>query len=230
MPGQSFAGNFVQMLPENCVINTTPPTFAGISGTTPNTDGSITATWAAGSTAGKDPIEYEIFIALGVVSAAALFLSTNKVTISPSGTLSKRIFTLADQTTYLVNGQQYTMGVRAVDSQGYTETNTVIQTPTAIASGNLPVVYQTVATNLIATEVLLAADHVNFQGDHTNFQSDHTNFQGDHTNFQTDHANFVADIAALEAVSSSLAAGGGLGMTVEQPELFMTVTIEEVIP
>lgn len=217
MPGQSFAGNFDQLLPQNCVVNTTPPTFAGISGTTPNTDGSITATWLAGSTSGKDPIEYEIYITTGVVSAGALFVSTNKATISPSGTTSKKIFTLADQTTYLVNGQQYTMGVRAVDSQGYTETNVALQTPTAVASGNLPVVYQTLATNIAATEVLLAADHVNFQGDHTNFQTDHTNFQaddaafdadhaafqGDHTNFQTDHTNFQTDHSNLQTDHSN---------------------------
>lgn len=151
---QGFAGISSQLLPNAAISDLTPPTFAGITGATPNTDGSITALWSAASDA-TPPIEYNIYIALGVVSAAALFVPGNLVTISPALTTSKRIFTLADQTTYLVNGQQYTMGVRAKDAVGNIDTNLVIQTPTAIASGNLPVVLQTLATDLDA--VLAAA-------------------------------------------------------------------------
>lgn len=151
---QGFAGISSQLLPNAAISDLTPPTFAGITGATPNTDGSITALWSAASDA-TPPIEYNIYIALGVVSAAALFVPGNLVTISPALTTSKRIFTLADQTTYLVNGQQYTMGVRAKDAVGNIDTNLVIQTPTAIASGNLPVVLQTLATDL--DSVLAAA-------------------------------------------------------------------------
>jgi hypothetical protein len=97
------------------------------------------------------------------------------------------------------------MGVRAVDAVGNSDTNTALQTPTAIASGNLPSVFQTIATNLAATEVLLAGDHTNFQADHVNFQADHADFQADHVNFQSDHADFVADLATLNAYLTTLA-------------------------
>lgn len=202
MASQYFQGKFSQLVPNAAISDTTAPTFSGITSTTPNTDGSITASWSAASDA-TAPIEYLIYIALGSVSAASLFVSGNLVTISPALTLSKRIFTLADQTTYILNGQIYTLGVRAKDAVGNINTNTAISTATAIASGNLPTVLQTTATQLAATEVLLAADHVNFAADHATFQSDHTNFQSDHTSFLADHANFVADDAAFDSDHSA---------------------------
>lgn len=154
MAAQYFAGLFYQSTPNASVSDLTPPTFAGITGTTPNTDGSITASWSPASDA-TGPIEYNIYIALGVVNAATLFQASNLVKIAPAGTTSTRVFTLADQSTYLVNGQQYTMGVRARDAVNNMDSNTALQTPTAIASGNLPVVLQTLATDLDA--VLAAA-------------------------------------------------------------------------
>jgi hypothetical protein len=151
---QYFAGLFSFLAPNAAVTDLTPPTFAGITGNTPNTDGSISVAWSLASDA-TPPIEYLVYIALGSVSAATLFQTTNLTRIAPAGSTSTKIFLLADQTTYLVNGQQYTVGVRAKDAVGNIDSNTVIQTPTAIASGNLPVVLQTLATDLDA--VLTAA-------------------------------------------------------------------------
>lgn len=148
MAGQLFAGRFIQKLPQNCAVNTTPPAFSGITSITTNVNGSLQANWSAGTTSSKDPIEYLIYIALGSVSAATLFQSSNLVTMSPSGTTSRKVFTLANQTTYLIKNQIYTMGVRAKDSQGYTETNTAILTATATGYVDLPSVYQDIADQL----------------------------------------------------------------------------------
>ncbi|MBL0233228.1 MAG: hypothetical protein IPQ08_06145 [Chitinophagaceae bacterium] len=152
---QYSAGASYQLVPSACIVDITPPTFTGISSLTASTDGSLTANWPL-ATDTTPPIEYIIFIALGSVSAGALFVNSNIVTIAPSGVISKKIFTLADQTTYLVNGLTYTVGVRAKDALGNINTNTVILMVVATGSGNLPVVFQTIATDLAATEILLA--------------------------------------------------------------------------
>lgn len=216
---QYFYDVLEQKVSYTSITDATPPTFAGITSVTPNSDGSITAAWSAGSTP-KTPLEYEIFIALGSVSAATLFQASNLQKIVPTGTTSTKVFMLADQATYILNGATYTLGVRAKDALGYEDSNTAILTTTAIASGNLISIFQTVAASLAATETSLATDHANFQSDHanfqadhanfqadhtafgtdhTNFQGDHTNFQGDHTNFQGDHTNFQADHTALQS-------------------------------
>jgi hypothetical protein len=217
-PATYFLGSSIVQKPAPAALpSSTAPVFAGIVSATPNTDGSITAAWAAGTTV-NPPIEYIVYIAVGSVSPAALFVSANAQRCVPTSVLSTRIFTLADQTTYLINGQTYTLGVRARDAYSNTETNTVIQTATAIASGNLPAVLQTLVASLAVTDANLSTDHANFQVDHANFQSDHTNFQsdhtnfqadhlafqGDHSNFQTDHANFQTDHTNLAATAADL--------------------------
>ena len=208
-PSVYFAGPISILLSNACVFNITPPTFSGISSVTPNTDGSITVNWSLASDS-STPVEYLVYIALGSVSAATLFQSSNLVRINPAGTTTTRIFLLGDQSTYLVNGSTYTLGVRAKDAVGNINTNNAILTATAIASGNLPSVYQSVATQLqntetafAATEVLLAQDHVNFQADHTNFQSDHANFQTDHSNLSSDHIALAADLVVFSGYLST---------------------------
>lgn len=202
-PSTYFAGPFSILSPNSCVYDVTPPTFSGVSSLTPNTDGSITVAWALATDA-TPPIDYLIYIALGSVSAATLFQTSNLTRISPSGTTSTRVFLLGDQSTYLVNGSTYTVGVRARDAVGNINTNTVVATTVAIASGNLPSVYQSLATNIAATEVLLAQDHTNLNQDHVNFQGDHANFQGDHTSFQSDHTNFQSDHASFQGDHANL--------------------------
>lgn len=156
MYAQYFADLFSHRVPNASVSDTTAPTFAGITGAVANTDGSLTAQWSAATDA-TPPIEFIIYIALGSVNAAALFQSANIVTISPANTLSKNVINLADQETYLVKGEQYTLGVRAKDALGNINTNTAIQVITAVASGNLPEVYQQIATDLQITESFLGS-------------------------------------------------------------------------
>lgn len=157
MGSQYFAGKFSQLVPAACLVDLTPPTFAGISSVGANTDGSLSCGWLSATDA-STPVEYLIYIALGSVSAGALFVSGNLQKIVPSGALSTRVFMLADQTTYLLNGQTYTLGVRAKDALGNVNTNTALLTVMAVASGNLPTVLQATATALAATEVDLVAD------------------------------------------------------------------------
>lgn len=198
MASQYFAGLFSALTSKACTVDTTPPTFAGITGATPNSDGSIGVAWAL-ATSTKTPVDYRVYIALGSVSAATLFQQSNVTIHVPPGKTSGRVFLLPDQSTYLVKDQVYTLGVRANDALGYEDSNTAIQVVTAIASGNLAAVFQTIATEMAATEVLLAADHVDFQSDHTNFQADHVNFQADHADFVAALATLASDITDLEA-------------------------------
>ena len=198
MASQYFQGLFSALTSKACTFDTTPPTFAGITSATPNSDGSTTVSWAL-ATSKKTPVDYHVYIALGSVSAATLFQQSNVTIHVPPGKTSGRVFLMPDQATYLVKDQVYTVGVRANDAQGYEDSNTAIQVVTAIASGNLAAVFQTIANQMAATEVLLAADHVAFQGDHTNFQADHVNFQSDHADFVAALATLASDITDLEA-------------------------------
>lgn len=138
------------------VVNTTPPTFGGVASVVPNTDGSFVVNWAAATGSAAAPIRYEIFVSPGSVSAATLFTPSNRVSVSSSALNSARVFVLQDQTTYFVNGQTYTFGVRAVSAQNISETNTVVLTSAAIGTGNLPALFQDIADELAATEALLS--------------------------------------------------------------------------
>lgn len=148
MPGQFFAGRYIQKLPETCIVDTSLPTFAGITSVTPNADGSFTIGWASG-TSTKNPLRYEIYALPGVVSAATLFSTDDNVLqIEPDQVTSARVFTLSDDSTYFVNGQIYTFGVKALDAYGYEGGPATVITSTAIGSGNLPIVYQTIVSDL----------------------------------------------------------------------------------
>ena len=179
-----------QSTPQSAVILTTPPTFTGILTATPTVDGPILITWGA-FTSINLPVEFQVYVALGVVSAATLF-ALEPVAILPQSATSYGVFMLTDQVTYLVRGQIYTLGVRCKDAVKNQNNNLAILTSTAIGTVNLPTVLQ----NL---EINLAQDHVNFQSDHTDFQADHTDFQADHADFVADHADFQADHADLQA-------------------------------
>lgn len=171
-PKSYFRGTMRQFTAPYSGVDTTLPTFGGIQAATPNADGTFTVTWNFGSTT-KNPLRYEVYIALGVVPAITLFAGDfNIVKIVADHINSTIISTLADNSTYIVNGQQYTIGVRAIDAFGFESNNTQVITATAIGSGNLAGIFQTLATNIAATEALLAQDHLNFQDDHANFQRD----------------------------------------------------------
>lgn len=197
MPSSYFLASSIVQIPAPASLpSSTPPVFAGITGVTANADGSITAAWAAG-TAVNPPIQYFVYIALGSVSAAALFQSTNLQRIVPAGNTSSRVFMLADMVTYLLNGQTYTLGVRARDAYGNAETNTAILTAAAIASGNLPAIFQALASSLAVTDANLSTDHANFVSDHADFQADHANFVARNTDFVNRNTDFVNRNAEL---------------------------------
>ena len=166
-PYSYFLGSvFVQRPAPASTPSITPPVFAGITGTTANNDGSITASWSAG-TAVNPPIQYVVYIVSGSVSAGTLFQSGNIQKIVPAGTTSTKVFLLSDQTTFLVNGNQYTLGVRARDAYGNTETNVVLSVATAISSGNLATILQSISTSLAATDASIAASASNISSSAT---------------------------------------------------------------
>jgi len=208
MVGQFFAGKFVHLVSNASITDLSAPSFSGISSATVNPNGSITVGWST-ATDSSSPVRYTAYVALGSVSAAALFAPANSVLIAPSTATSIKVYTLADQTTYLQPSQIYTFGVRVSDAVGNTDTNTAIATATS--SGVLSDSLSSTVSQLVATQLLLAADHtnlaadhVNFQTDHTNLAADHVNFQTDHTNLATDHTNLAADVTKLDGYLSAL--------------------------
>jgi hypothetical protein len=143
-----FAGQAYNKSSYACIVDLTTPTFSGISGLISSSDGSLQASWAAGTTS-KPRLRYEVYIALGSVSGATLFSTRNNITASfPEGVTLGRVYHLPDQVVHIVKGSTYTVGVRAVDSLGYQDSNTAIQTVVAVASGNLTEVLQDIADSL----------------------------------------------------------------------------------
>ena len=184
--------------PQTYIQNTTAPTFGGVTSVTPNNDGTVTANWSPATGSAATPVRYKVYIASGAsVPPATLFTIANNTIDTPSTFVKADILKLGDQSTYLVNGQTYTIGVRAFSSENISETNIVTMNVTAIASGNIGGLFQADHTNF-------QSDHAAFQSDHTNFQTDHTNFGTDHTNFQGDHADFVSDLNTLSAYLTTL--------------------------
>lgn len=188
---QLFAGLFVQSTAQACLIDLTPPTFAGITSVTAQLNGSLLAAWSA-ATDSTTPVSYEVYVQ--ATTATGLFSLSNVAQIVRG--LNARIYTLADGTR-LQKNVTYFVGVRAIDAVLNRDSNLISMS--AISSGVLDDDLATIAASLVSTEALLAGDHVDFQTDHANFQADHLNFQSDHLDFQLDHANFVADDAAFDA-------------------------------
>lgn len=156
MAGQFIAGLTSQVLPQNCVVNTTPPTFAGIATLTARQNGSLRATWLAATTSGKDPVRYAAYIKVGSSLAPGDFIAANRIPIN-SGVLSVDIFALADQITLLVYGTTYAVGIRAIDSQGYESSTTTYLS--AISNGVLPDYMNNIANALgiVASSVAAGA-------------------------------------------------------------------------
>lgn len=161
---QYFGGSFEGLLPSACLADTTPPTFAGVSASVAQPNGSVLVSWAAGTDT-TPPIRYEVYVQAS--SPTGLFSLSNISQIS-TGT-SAYVYTLND-TSRLQKNVTYYFGVRAVDAVGNRNTNTT--STSAVSTGVLDDDMATIAASLAATELLLAADHVNFQSDHANFQSD----------------------------------------------------------
>lgn len=102
-----------------CIVDLTPPTFAGIATLAVQSRGQIRATWAA-ATDSTPPIRYEVYIQAstptGLFNTANIIASTDK--------LQYDTFTMPDGS-FLVNGTTYYVGVRAVDAVGNRDSNVV---------------------------------------------------------------------------------------------------------
>ena len=106
--------------------DTTPPTFAGASGATDaGTGGAVTLTWAAASDP-STPITYDIYWA--TTAGGENYATPNQTSSSGTGAT----------VTGLTNGTPYYFVVRAKDSAGNEETNTVEVTATPTAPANTP--------------------------------------------------------------------------------------------
>ena len=129
---QYFFGPMTQKTSNSSLVDNTPPTFAGVSSATQNTNGSITVAWGSVTEAQSTPVAFNIYVALGSVDATALFVAGNLVLTAPTSASEIQVYTLADQTTYLKAGQIYTFGVRAKDAVGNINTNTAIATAASL--------------------------------------------------------------------------------------------------
>lgn len=111
--------NFTIGTSSACLVDLTPPTFSGITSLDVETRGQIRTMWAAASDA-TSPIRYEIYIQSS--TATGLFNTTNIVAVTPN--LLYDIFTMPDGS-FLVNGDTYYVGVRAIDGVSNRDSNTV---------------------------------------------------------------------------------------------------------
>jgi hypothetical protein len=115
---QLVSNNQIQSTSQACLVDITPPTFAGIASLTVQSLGQFRASWLAGSDVTM-PVRYQVYIK--PLTASGLFSSVNLLAITPG--LQFDIFTLPDGSV-LQGGVTYYVGVRAMDGVGNTETNT----------------------------------------------------------------------------------------------------------
>lgn len=111
--------NFYQGTSQACVIDLTPPTFAGINFLDVESRGQIRAGWSAASDA-TAPIRYEVYIKAS--TATGLFSTSNIIAVTPN--LQFDIFTLPDGS-FLQNGTTYYVGARAIDGVNNRDSNIV---------------------------------------------------------------------------------------------------------
>jgi len=111
--------NFYQGTSQACVIDLTPPTFAGITFLDVESRGQIRAGWSAASDA-TAPIRYEVYIKAS--TATGLFSTSNIIAVTPN--LQYDIFTLPDGS-FLQNGTTYYVGTRAIDGVNNRDSNVV---------------------------------------------------------------------------------------------------------
>lgn len=134
--------------PSACILNASAPTFLGLGSATALTSGAFQLAWALAS-GGVSPIHYAVYVMAGIQNAAALFVSANRKEVK-AGATGIKIFTEGDDETYFVKGFDYSIGVRAIGANGVEETNTVILTAQAIATGDLVTELQDITTELLS--------------------------------------------------------------------------------
>jgi hypothetical protein len=116
---QLVTGGAFQPSSQACIIDLTPPTFGGITFLTRGALGQLRASWAA-ATDLSSPIKYEVYVQ--AETDLNLFNVVNIAFITPN--LQADIFSLANGT-LLLSGVRYYVGVRAVDSVGNRDSNTI---------------------------------------------------------------------------------------------------------
>lgn len=116
---QLVTGGAKQRSSQACIIDLTPPTFAGINFLTRSGLGQLRAAWTA-ATDGSNPISYEVYVE--AEPAANLFNPVNIALVTRS--LQADLFSLSNGS-LLQPGVNYYVGVRAVDAIGNREGNTV---------------------------------------------------------------------------------------------------------
>jgi hypothetical protein len=169
MPSQ-FAQSMIQKIPQLANLNVVAPTFAGITGATPQADGSVLITWGAVSGAYLTPARFRIFCAPGSVSAAVLFSDGNFLEAVSVTATSAKVYVDSLGAT-LTAGNTYTFGVRAVSTSGITNLNVAILT--AVVTYNLYALTSTLVTTahfdavigVPATTVSDAIDSINLETD-----------------------------------------------------------------
>ena len=114
---QFFNDEFTQASTGTSISDTTAPTFAGITSLLANPNGSLKASWTAGTDTSE--VRYEIYIN---TTSAGLFSLSNRAAITVNTTID--IFNLANNS-LLINTTYY-VGVRAIDMYGNRETNIAI--------------------------------------------------------------------------------------------------------
>lgn len=119
MPNILISNNFYQGTSSACIVDLTPPTFAGINFLDVESRGQIRAGWSA-ATDPTTPIRYEIYIQAS--TATGLFSFANIVALTPN--LQYDIFNLPDGS-FLQNGVTYFVGIRAVDGVNNRDSNVV---------------------------------------------------------------------------------------------------------
>lgn len=205
MANQLVFNNTYQSTSQACITDLIPPTFSGVSTLTPKSNGSIQVSWST-ATDVSNPIEYLIYIALGIVNAATLFQSSNLVTITQS--LTKHIFTLGDQATFIIKGQVYTIGVRAKDAVGNIDSNVALLTTTAIGSVDLASVFQSLADQFDALNDTY--DSLNNTHDTLNDTHENNNNTQQALNFELE-----TDINNLDLIVSRSGSTAGIEASIE---------------
>lgn len=111
--------NFYQGTSQACIVDLTPPTFAGINFLDVQSRGQIRAGWSL-AVDPTPPIRYEVYVQAS--SATGLFNQANIIAVTPN--LQYDIFSLPDGS-FLQNGVTYYVGVRAIDGVNNRDNNIV---------------------------------------------------------------------------------------------------------
>lgn len=193
---EQYFESMVQKLPSACVIDITPPTFAGITGLVPQANGSLLASWSA-ATDPTLPLVYELYCLPGVVAAAALFAASPALKTS---NLSEYLF--RDSVGALLIGGTYTVGVRVRDGVGNLDSNLIVMT--AVSAGVLTDDLATIAASLAATEAALAADATSIDSSATSLAATEYALAADAASIAASEAALAADAASISASASTL--------------------------